>query len=90
LDAEDVSGAEDRPVVNEQSVIDRIADAHGHVQPPANAFTVRGYCARVLEKEGVVIRETNALSILRELMLAGKLQGRKIHLDGRQRWVFWE
>ena len=76
-------------MVNETSVIDAILDAYGHIEPPPDSFTVRDYVARAAERN-MTIKPSRALQVLRDLMDEGKLDGRKLYLDGRQRWVFWE
>lgn len=89
MGTETVQGAEAESVVSEASIIDAILDAHGHVEPPPGSFTVRDYVARAAER-GMIVKPSRALQVLRDLMDTGKLDGRKLYLDGRQRWVFWE
>lgn len=75
-------------MVDEASIIDRIMEAHGHVPPPEGSFTVIDYCERARER-GVSISGPNALKVLRLEMKEGRLHGRKLAVDGREKWVFW-
>ena len=75
-------------VVDEASIIDRIMEAHGHVAPPPGSFTVLDYVERARQK-GIAISGPNALKVLLGEMQAGRLHGRKLSVDGREKWVFW-
>ena len=74
--------------ITEQDLLDCLVEQSGHVAPPADYITVDQYLARVQEK-GVRISRNTALQTLLEKRQTGQLEGRKMSLNGRQRWVFW-
>jgi hypothetical protein len=76
-------------VVTEETIIDRILEAHGHVAPPSGAFTVEDYVSRAKERGGAISTE-RALSTLKKAMQAGELEGRQFMVNNRRRWYFWQ
>lgn len=75
--------------MSEWSIIDQIAAARRHVEPPPGSFTIRDYIRQVRESGGEVSYVT-ALRVLREEVEAGRLGGGKFVTGNRERWHFWE
>ena len=74
--------------ITEQDLLDCLVEASGHVAPPENHFTVDDYMDKVEAKGGVISRNT-ALETLLAQKKAGALEGCKMNVGGRRRWVFW-
>ena len=74
--------------MTDHDLLDSLAEESGHVAPPDNYITVDDYMERVRARGGRIARNT-ALVVLLRKMKAGELEGCKMAVDGRQRWVFW-
>ena len=74
--------------VTEQDFLDELIAESGHVAPPPNSITVDQYLARVIEKGGQISRNTALLRLMAKVE-SGELNGDKMSVDGRSRWVFW-
>ena len=74
--------------ITDGDLLDAIVEESGHVAPPNDYITVDDYMSRVEAKGGVISRNT-ALETLLAQKKAGILEGCKMNVGGRRRWVFW-
>ena len=75
--------------LTERDLWETMVEEQGHVAPPENARTVDDYLAIVQAKGGNISRNT-ALQTLLARREAGEIEGCKMNVGGRQRWLFWE
>jgi len=74
--------------LTDKDLLDQMVKEAGHVAPPDQYETVDTYMARVRERGGQVSRNTALNALLRKVE-AGAMDGCKMNVQGRQRWVFW-
>jgi len=74
--------------ITEKQLLAAMVEESGHVGPPPGSFTVEDYIAEVRAQGGHVSYNTALEAIMRKVD-AGTVKGRKLVVQGRQRWVFW-
>lgn len=74
--------------ITEQDLLDCLVEQSGHIAPPENHITVDDYMASV-EAKGAVISRNTALETLLAHKKEGRLEGCKMNVGGRRKWVFW-
>lgn len=75
--------------ITEKDLIDQMVRESGHVAPPTNSFTVNDYM-EAAKAQGCMLTHNTALDAILRKVEAGEIEGAKMNVGGRQRWVFWQ